>query len=73
MVDLFGGIGAGVVCLKRLQIKIDKLVHVEHCQVANAVYIDNHGTPDDKVHVLVPTFEEFEEHLEQFMTQHGRR
>lgn len=63
IIDLFGGIGAGVVCLKRLKIKILKIVHVEHCQVANAVYKHSHCRPENLSeipHEFIRRFEDFE-------------
>jgi hypothetical protein len=57
IVDLFGGIGAGIVCLKRLGIKIDRIIHVEHYQVANVVYKHAHCQPGERVdHVFLQKF-----------------
>ena len=63
IIDLFGGIGAGVVCLKRLKVKISKILHVEHCQVANIVYKHSHCRPENQEeipHVFFRRFEDFE-------------
>jgi site-specific DNA-cytosine methylase len=72
VVDLFSGIGAGLLCLKRLRIKIDTVIHVEHCNVANAVYQYHHGQPDGQKHVFLRKFEQFEDELQDLMKKHGR-
>ena len=72
VVDLFAGIGAGLLCLKRTGIKIDKVIHVEHCRVANAVYRDHHGQPDGQNNVFLRTFEQFTNELQDLMIKHGR-
>jgi hypothetical protein len=33
--DLFAGIGSGIVALKRAEISIKRIIHVEHDKVAN--------------------------------------
>jgi hypothetical protein len=78
VVDLFGGIGAGILCLKRLGIKIDLVIHVEHCMVAKTVYNHAHCQPDDPTiahHVYLRTFEAFEKKLQddKFMKKYGRK
>ena len=40
--NLFGGIGSAIVALKRLNIAIQEIIHVEHDKVANHVYRWNH-------------------------------
>ena len=72
VVDLFSGIGAGLLCLKRIGIKIDTVIHVEHCKVADAVYRDHYGQPDGKRNVFLRTFEQFEDELQDLMKKHGR-
>ena len=72
VVDLFSGIGAGLLCLKRIGIKIDTVIHVEHCKVADAVYRDHYGQPDGKKNVFLRTFEQFEDELQDLMKKHGR-
>lgn len=84
VVDLFGGIGATVVCLKRMGIAIQKVIHVEHDKVANYVYRYWHdrktkdGEDDDKnddgIHnIYISRFEEFEQNLDSLLKEHGRK
>jgi len=89
VMDLFGGIGAAVVCLKRLGIGMSKVIHVEHDKIANHVYsychhkrskdhdgIEDmkHGAPPDGIkHVQALKFEKVEMNLEQIMEIHGRK
>jgi site-specific DNA-cytosine methylase len=77
VVDLFGGIGAGVICLKRLKIAIKTVIHVEHDKVANHVFKywhANNSNKDDGInHVAIPTFEEFEERLDDLLKEYGRK
>ena len=72
VIDLFGGIGGAVVCLKRLQIAIKTIIHVEHDKVANVVFQKWHRTNGINV-VIVEHFEEFEKNIMQFLKDHGRK
>jgi site-specific DNA-cytosine methylase len=72
VLDLFGGVGGGIICLKRLRIAIDMVIHVEHDKVANQVY--KYWHKDDGItHVFIPTFEAFESNLDNLLNQHGRK
>ena len=73
VVDLFGGMGAGIVCLKRLGIAMSTVIHVEHDEVANAVYRYWHEEDEEVNHIFISSFEEFEQNLEKLMLQHGRK
>ena len=54
--DLFSGIGSAAVVLKKLQLPIKTMLHVEHDPVANYVSKFNHK--DDGIqHVYIETFE----------------
>lgn len=57
VLDLFSGIGSGVVVLKRLKLPIYTIVHVEHDPVAVEVCKANHRD-DGIIHHYVTTFEE---------------
>lgn len=79
VLDVFAGVGAALVVLKRLGIAMSKVVHVEHDKIATHVVRHNHDkhynpeAPDDGiVHVYIPTFEEMEGNVEQFLQDHGR-
>jgi len=57
--DLFGGIGSGIVALKKLGLPITKVVHCEHDPVATYVCQHNHKLKDDGIeHVHINEFEE---------------
>eukprot|EP00934_Nitzschia_sp_Nitz4_P000984 Nitzschia sp. Nitz4//scaffold236_size30323//9997//12576//NITZ4_007986-RA/size30323-snap-gene-0.34-mRNA-1//-1//CDS//3329543487//984//frame0 len=71
VLDLFGGIGAAIVCLKRLNIAIQTVLHVEHDKVANAVYRANHCTDESGHHVMVSSFERLEQNLVQYHDRYG--
>jgi len=79
VLDLFGGIGSGIVALKRLRMAMHKVIHVEHDKVANHVHHYNHNASynsdleDDGIeHVSdYPTFEGIEEDLNSFMVKHA--
>ena len=74
VVDLFGGIGAAIVCLKRLQIAIKTVIHVEHDKVANAVYKYWHNHDVDGInHIFISKFEDFERNIDHWLEKHGRK
>lgn len=56
VLDLFSGIGSAAVVLKKLQLPIKTMVHVEHDPVANYVSQFNHKD-DGILHVYIETFE----------------
>jgi site-specific DNA-cytosine methylase len=78
--NLFAGIGSGIVCLKRLGIAIEKIIHVEHDKVATHVYRCMHDSTynalvqDDGIsHVYYEKFEEFESNLDTILSEQGRK
>ena len=83
VLDVFAGIGTGIVCLKKLKIAIRKVIHVEHDKVATHVYRTNHDPeysdldlePDGIEHVYVDSFEAIEKELYQdsdaFLAKYG--
>lgn len=72
VVDLFGGIGSALVCLKRIGIAIRVVIHVDHDKIANVVYRHNHA--DDGIkHVIVEKLDEFEEKLDYLSEKYGRK
>lgn len=81
VLDVFAGVGTGIVVLKRLGIDIGKVIHVEHDKIATHVYRSNHDRsycpelPDDGgiEHVCVSTFEELVKNVEVFLAKHGRK
>lgn len=79
VLELFAGIGAGIVCLKRLGIGISKIVRVEHDKVATFVYDYWHcqefkdGDDEDIEYVTIRTFESFEKNLELIKNTYGRK
>lgn len=80
VLDVFAGVGAAMVVLKRLGIGMSKVVHVEHDEIANHVVRHNHDhqhnsdVPDDGIeHVYLSTFEEMERNIDQFVKDHGRK
>jgi len=76
---MFGGIGSGLVVLKKLQIAMKKVVHVDIDAVAQHVVRFKHDitynerlVPDDIEHVFeYSMFEDVVENLDKFMEQHG--
>jgi len=59
VLDLFGGIGSGIVALKKLGLPITKVVHCEHDPVATYVCQHNHDLKDDGIeHIHINEFEE---------------
>jgi hypothetical protein len=80
VLDVFAGIGAALVVLKRLRIDMSKVVHVEHDEIANHVVRRNHdhqhnaSLSDDGIeHVYISTFQEMEGSIDQFLQEHGRK
>jgi hypothetical protein len=85
VLDLFGGIGTSLVCLKRNKIAIDKVIVVEHDKVAVHVYKSNHDSsyneklPDDGIkYIYINKFEEiYDEHnpnvLQAFLEKYKRK
>ena len=80
VLDVFAGIGAALVVLKRLHIAMSKVVHVEHDEIANHVVRRNHdhqhnpSLSDDGIeHVYISTFQEMEGSIDQFLQEHGRK
>jgi predicted RNA methylase len=80
VLDVFAGIGAALVALKRLRIAMSKVVHVEHDEIANHVVRRNHdhkhntSLSDDGIeHVYISTFQEMEGSIDQFLQEHGRK
>jgi hypothetical protein len=78
VLDVFAGIGAALVVLKRLRIDMSKVVHVEHDEIANHVVRRNHdhqhnaSLSDDGIeHVSISTFQEMEGSIDQFLQEHG--
>lgn len=71
VLDLFAGIGTGIVCLKKQNIAIKRIIHVEHDKVATHVYRSNHDanysdfnlSSDGIEHVYVDRFEDIEKEL----------
>jgi site-specific DNA-cytosine methylase len=77
---LFAGIGSVIVCLKRLGIAIEKIIHVEHDKVATHVYRCMHDSSynelvlDDGIsHVYFEKFEDFESNLDTILSEHERK
>lgn len=82
VLDVFAGIGTGVVVLKRLGIAMKKIIHVDHDKIATHVHKHNHDNaynpslPDygDIKHVYeYGTFEELEKSVGTFLERHGRK
>jgi hypothetical protein len=80
VLDLFAGIGSGVLALKRLGIKISKIIHVEHDKIATHVYRWNHDPSyntslqeDGIEHVYILKWENFEDEWESLCETHGRK
>lgn len=80
VLDVFAGVGAALVVLKRLGIDISKVVHVEHDEIATHVVRRNHDRQhnsdalDDGIeHVYLSKFEEMERNIDQFVNEHGRK
>lgn len=80
VLDVFAGIGAALVVLKRLNIAMSKVVHVEHDEIANHVVRRNHdhqhnpSLSDDGIeHVYIDTFQEMEGSIDEFLQEHGRK
>ena len=78
VLDLFGGIGSAIVALRRLNIDIKKVVHVEHDKVANYVYkywntLDGKQHDDEIEHVFIHSFEMFQRNFDHFLHKHGRK
>lgn len=74
VLDLFGGIGTGIICLKRLGIGICKIIHVEYDHVANAVYKFHHCKDRDEIeHIFIDSFLKVEEGLQNLLETHGRK
>jgi hypothetical protein len=80
VIDAFGGIGAAIVALKRLNIAMHKVIHIEQDMVAMHVARDchdrsyNEGLPPDGIqeHVYESKFENVFNNLDSFMSKHGR-
>ena len=80
VLDMFAGVGTALVVLKKLEIAIQKIIHVEHDKVATHVYQWNHDVTynpdldDDGIeHVYYSNFEEIEQDLDSFLETHGRK
>ncbi len=78
VVDLFGGIGSAIVALKRLNIAISKIIHVEHDKVANYVYkywncLEGNQENDGIKHIFIPSFKTFQSNLNLLLEMHGRK
>lgn len=74
VLDLFGGIGSALVCLKRLGISISRVVHVEHDKVANQVYNHWHNAGKDNIeHISIHSFDKMEREYAKFVEKHGRK
>ncbi len=78
VVDLFAGVGSAVVVLKRLNIAISKIIHVEHDKVANYVYkywnsLEGRQEDDGIEHIVIPAFETFQDNLQELLKEHGRK
>lgn len=78
VLDLFGGIGAGVVALKRLEIAISKVIHVEHDPIATHVVRYQHDTTyntsllgDGIKHMYMAKFEDIEQNVDKVIREHG--
>jgi hypothetical protein len=78
VLDCFAGVGTGLVALKRLQINVAKVIHVEHDKVASHVYKTNHChaynskvTEDGIEHVFIEKFEDLTDNIQMFLQEHG--
>jgi hypothetical protein len=84
VLDLFGGIGAATVVLKKLRIAMRKIIHVDLDPVAQHVYCSNHDPSygvtttttnhEDGIEYvsgLYETFEIVERHCEDLVRKHG--
>jgi hypothetical protein len=78
VLDCFAGVGTGLVALKRLQINVAKVIHVEHDKVASHVYKTNHChaynsevTEDGIEHVFLEQFEDLTANVKMFLQEHG--
>jgi hypothetical protein len=80
VLDLFGGIGAATVVLKKLGIAMRKIIHVDHDPVAQHVYRSNHDTSygvttnEDGIKYvcgLYERFEDVEQLCEDLVRDHG--
>ena len=79
VLDMFAGIGAGLVVLKRLEIAVSKVFHVEHDKIAEHVVRHRHDKSynselsDDGIqHIFISKFEEIERNLDHFLKYNGR-
>jgi len=80
VLDVFSGIGCGIVALKRIGISIDRVFHVDHHKAARFVYSYNHvhgfggGAPDDGIeHIcgLCTDFQELKDNLKEVVKKYG--
>jgi hypothetical protein len=76
VLDLFGGIGSGLVAAKQLGIAVDKYIYVDYDRVAWFAFAKNHDsawqdnpTDDGIQFVYVPSFEDID--LDALMGEHG--
>mmetsp|Transcript_35563 Transcript_35563/g.82595 ORF Transcript_35563/g.82595 Transcript_35563/m.82595 type:complete len:540 (-) Transcript_35563:514-2133(-) len=80
VLEAFAGVGTGTVALKRLGIKIQKVIYVEHDKVSTHVYRSNHDCSYnadlvqsgniEHVYKYV-TFEDLEKDFKQVLKDHG--
>eukprot|EP00978_Attheya_sp_CCMP212_P042244 scaffold254354_cov74-Attheya_sp.AAC.1 len=84
VLDLFGGIGAASVVLKKLCIAMRKIIHVDYDPVAQHVYRSNHDPSygvtttttnhEDGIEYVCGLYESFkkvEQHCEHLAHEHG--
>lgn len=79
VLDVFAGVGAALVVLKRLGIAMSTVIHVEHDKIATHVVRYNHDKEynsdvanDGIQHVYVSSFDEIEGNIEQITKDYGR-
>ena len=74
VLDLFSGIGAGIIILKRLKIPIETVVHVEHDPVANFVNWYNHENRQDGInHIYIEDYDDINgnKEIRALIDKHG--
>ena len=78
VLDLFGGVGSGIMVLKRLKIALSKVIHVDNDKVATHVFQTSHDRTYTAINRNLPcavvhydAFEDVEEQLDDILHEHG--
>ena len=71
ILDVFSGIGSGIVALKRLGVDIKSVIFCDHDKVANYVSMHNHKDEDIEYVYEYNTFEKLQSNVDEILEKHG--